>query len=78
MCSTMVYEISRLDVVEDSGFRQRQLLTYETLKLLPVDVALVAARAEPVVPSTLAMLENPFEHLEVATYTMVLVVAPQF
>jgi hypothetical protein len=58
--------------------RQWPFLTYETLKLLPVYVALVAARAEPVVPSTLEMLENHFEHLEVATYTIVVVVAPQF
>jgi ferritin-like metal-binding protein YciE len=41
-------------------------------------VARVAARAEPVVPRTLGMLEDHFEHLEVATYTIVLVVAPQF
>jgi hypothetical protein len=70
--------LALLDVVEDPGFRQRQFLTYKALKLLPVYVALVAARAEPIVPSTLEMLENHFEHLEVATYTLVVVVAPQF
>ena len=64
--------------MEDSGFRQRPFQTYETLKLLPVYVALVAARAEPVVPSPLEMLENHFAHLEVATYTIVVVGAPPF
>ena len=64
--------------MEDAGLRQRPLLTYETLKLLPVYVALVAARAEPVVASALEMLENHFEPLEVATYTIVVVGAPQF
>jgi transposase len=62
--------LALLDVVEEPGFRQRQFLTEETLKLLPVYVALVAARAEPVVPSTRDVLENHFEHLEVATYTL--------
>ena len=37
-------------------------------KLLPGDVAFVAAPAQPVLPRTLGMLENDFEHLEVATY----------
>ena len=64
--------------MNDSGFRQRQFVTEETLKLLPVYVARVAARAEPVVPRTLGMLEDHFEPLEVATYTIVVVVAPQF
>jgi len=62
--------------VEDPGFRQRQLLTEETLKLPPVYVARVAARAEPRVPSPLGRLANHFEPLEVATYTIVLVGAP--
>jgi hypothetical protein len=47
-------------------------------KLLPGDVAFVAAPAEPVLPRTLGMLENDFEHLEVATYPIVLVIAAQF
>ena len=47
-------------------------------KLLPGDVAFVAAPAEPVLPRTLGMLENDFEHLAVATYTIVLVIATQF
>jgi ferritin-like metal-binding protein YciE len=47
-------------------------------KLLPVYVALVAAPAEPVLPSTLGMLKGNFEHLEIATYTIVLVIATQF
>ncbi|HSX82443.1 MAG TPA: hypothetical protein VLQ80_28260, partial [Candidatus Saccharimonadia bacterium] len=53
-------------------------MTEETLTLLPVYVARVAARAEPVVPRTLGRLEDHFEPREVATYTIVLVVAPQF
>src|SRR2546425_1342771 len=47
-------------------------------KLLPGDVAFVAAPAEPVLPRTLGMLENDFEPLEVATYPIVLVIATQF
>ena len=69
---------SRLDAVNDPGFGKRKLLTQGLFILLPVYVALVAARAEPIVPSPLGMLENHFEHLEVATYTIVLVVASQF
>ena len=53
-------------------------MTEEPRKLLPVYVALVAARAQPVLPRTLGMLEDHFEHLEIATYTIVLVIAPQF
>ena len=60
------------------GFGSGSLLTHGILKLLPVYVALVAAPAQPVVPSTLGMLEDHFEHLEVATYTIVLVIATQF
>jgi hypothetical protein len=47
-------------------------------KLLPGDVAFVAAPAQPVLPRTLGMLEDDFEPLEVATYTIVLVIATQF
>ena len=65
--------LARLDVVHDPGCRQRQVLTEATLTLLPVDVALVAARAEPVVPRTLKMLEDHFQHFELATDTRVLV-----
>jgi hypothetical protein len=46
--------------------------------LLPGYVALVAAPAEPVLPGTLGMLEGHFEPLEIATYTIVLVIAAQF
>jgi hypothetical protein len=46
--------------------------------LLPVEVALVAASAQPVAPSSLGMLEDDFTPLEVATDTIVLVVATQF
>ena len=63
--------------MNDAGFRQRQFVTEATLKLLPVYVARVAARAEPVVPRTLGRLEDHCEPLEVATYTIVLVGAPQ-
>ena len=66
------------DVVHDPGCRQRQFLTEGTLKLLPVEVARVAAPAQPILPSTLGRLEDHFKPLEVATYTIVLVVAPQF
>ena len=65
-------------MVNDPGFREWQLTMHRIDKLLPGDVAFVAAPAEPVLPRTLGLLENDFEHLEVATYTIVLVVAPQF
>src|SRR2546422_4730934 len=51
---------------------------YRIDKLLPVEVALVAASAQPVLPSSLGILEDRFEHLEVATDTIVLVMAAQF
>jgi hypothetical protein len=44
-------------------------------KLLPGDVAFVAAPAQPVWPRTLGLLDNDFAHLEVATDTIVLVIA---
>ena len=39
------------------------------------DVAFVAASAQPVAPSPLGALEDHFEHLEIATDTIVLVIA---
>jgi hypothetical protein len=41
-------------------------------------VACVAACAEPIVPRTLGMLAHHFQHRDVATDTIVLVVAPQW
>ena len=41
-------------------------------------MALVAASAPPVAPSSLGMLEDPCAHLDIATYTIVLVRATQF
>ena len=70
-----VLTLALLNVVEDAGVRQRPLLTYEPLTLLPVAVALVAARAEPGVPRTLEMLANHFAPLAVATDTRGVVVA---
>jgi hypothetical protein len=67
-----VLTLARRDVVHDSGFGQRELLTENTLKLLPVDVARVAARAEPIVSSPRGMLKDDFAPLEVATDTRVL------
>lgn len=61
----------------DPGFWPCYLLTEGTLKLLPVSGALVATPAQPVVPSPLGMLDDPFQHLDVATYTMVWVGASQ-
>ena len=60
------------------GFGSGSLLTEDIHKLLPVYVALVAASAQPVAPSPLGMLEDHFEPLEVATDTIVLVIATQF
>jgi hypothetical protein len=73
-----VLPLALRDVVEDAGLRQRQFLTSETLKRLPVSGALVAARAEPIVPSPLGMLEHHCEPLEGATSTLGVGVAPQF
>jgi hypothetical protein len=64
--------------MNDPGLWQRQLLTQGALKLLPVEVALVAASAQPVLPSSLGILEDRFEPLEITTDTIVLVMAPQF
>ncbi len=50
----------------------------ESDKLLPVYVALVATPAQPVTPSTMGMPEDGFKHPEVATYTIILVIATQF
>ena len=59
------------------GFWKRKFVTQGIDKLLPVYVALVAASAPPVAPSSLGMLEDPCEHLDIATYTIVLVRATQ-
>src|SRR5688500_7745745 len=64
--------------MNDPGVWKRQFLPKGTLKLLPVYVALVAASAQPVLPSSLSILEDHFEHLEIATDTRVLVIATQF
>ena len=55
-------------MVNDPGLREWQLTMHSIDKLLPGDVAFVAAPAQPVSPRTLGMLENDFEPLEVATY----------
>ena len=70
--------LARLDVVNDPGFWKRKFLPYGLDKLLPVHVAFVAPPAQPVSPSTLGMLEDACKRLEVATYTIVLVMATQF
>jgi hypothetical protein len=64
--------------MNDPGLWKQQFLTNGTRKLLPVEVALVAASAQPVLPSSLGILEDRFEHLDVATDTLVLVMAAQF
>ena len=64
--------------MNDPGFREWQLTMHSIDTLLPGDVAFVAAPAQPVLPRPLGMLENDFEHLAVATYTIVLVIATQF
>jgi hypothetical protein len=64
--------------VHDPGFGERKFLLEGSDKLLPAYVALVAASAQPVAPSPLGMLEDHFEHFEIATDTLVLVVATQF
>ena len=53
-----------LDVVHDPGFWKRQFAMDGLHKLLPAYVALVAASAQPVLPSSLGMLEDDFEPLE--------------
>ena len=70
--------LALLDAVNDPGLRKRLFMTQGLVKFLPVYAALVAASAQPVLPSTLGMLEDHCKHLEIATYTIVLVLAPQF
>ncbi len=70
--------LALLDAVNDPRLWKRPCMTPGVVELLPVYVARVAAPAQPVLPSTLGMLENHFKHLEIATYTIVLVIAPQF
>src|SRR5438132_1664243 len=64
--------------MNDPGWWKQQFLTHGTRKLLPVEVALVAASAQPVWPSSLGILADRFEPLAVATDTIVLVMAAQF
>src|SRR5262245_10220884 len=64
--------------MNEPGLWQRPLLTNGALKLLPVEVALVAASAQPVWPSSLGILENRFEPRAMATDTIVLVRAAPF
>src|SRR4029434_11052484 len=70
--------LARLDVVHDPGFGERKFLLEGSDKLLPAYVALVAASAQPVAPSPLGMLEDHVEHCEIATDTIVVVVATPF
>ena len=64
--------------MNDPGFGKRKLLTQGLFILLPVYVALVAASAQPVLPSSLGVFEDDFEPLKIATYTIILVIAAQF
>jgi hypothetical protein len=73
-----VLTLARLDAVDDAGCRQRELLTENTRTLLPVEVARVAAPAEPRVPRPLGMRKDDFAPLEVAPDTIVLGIPPQF
>src|SRR5882672_11831056 len=57
--------------MNDPGWWKPQLLTHGTRKLLPVEVALVAASAPPVVPSSLGLLADRCEPRAVATDTIV-------
>jgi hypothetical protein len=61
--------------VHDPGFGERQVLLEGGDKLLPAYVALVAASAQPIAPSPLGVLADHFEHLAIATDTIVLVIA---
>ena len=70
--------LALLDAVNDPGLGKRTLLTQGLFILLPVYVALVAASAQPVLPSSLGVLEEDFEPLKIATYTIILVMAAQF
>ena len=70
--------LALLDAVNDPGLGKRKLLTQGLFILLPVYVALVAASAQPVLPSSLGVLEDDFEPLKIATYTIILVMAAQF
>src|SRR5207302_10109997 len=66
-----------LDVVQDPGCRKRQWAMDGIDTLLPVDVALVAAPAEPGWPSTLGILAGTFAPLAIATDTIGVVRAAQ-
>ena len=66
-----------LDVVDDPGFRKRPALT-KRFKLLPVDVTLVTATAQPIPPRMFTVLEDDRKHFEVAPNSIVLIVATQF
>jgi hypothetical protein len=70
--------LALLDVVTDPGLWKREVIPYGIDKLLPAYVALVAASAQPISPSPLRMREDDFAHLEIATYTIVLVIATPF
>ena len=66
-----------LNVVDDLGFGKRQKLPKESVKLLEAHKAFAAALTQPIPPSTLGMFEYYFEHLVVAAYTVILIVAAQ-
>ena len=67
----------RLAVVQDPGCRQRQLAMYRIDTLRPVEVALGAASAQPVLPRSLGIREDRVEPLAMATDTIVWVRATQ-
>ena len=66
-----------LEVVDDPGLRERQFLPQGCRKLLPTDLALMTASAEPVAPGTLGVLEDHLEWLVVAADTVILIIPAQ-
>ena len=50
--------LALLNAVNDPGLWKRKFVTYGRDKLLPVYVALVAASAQPIAPSTLGILKD--------------------
>jgi hypothetical protein len=71
------YPLGCLDVVENSGLRQRELRQYRPRELSPIDLAFVTSPSQPIPPCLLSLFIDPLQGLVVSSNPEVLVVPSQ-
>ena len=70
--------LALLDVVNDPGLWKRKFMSHRRLIRVPGEAALVATPAEPIPPRPPGMLTDRYQRIDIATYTIVVVIAAQF